>query len=59
LLAYTHGCSSTGPPLSLSRIAKLGEPEKGKKPKTIVVVGTVTDDVRCVAYPVLADDERC
>jgi ribosomal protein L18E len=38
----------TGPPLSLSRIAKLGEPEKGKKPKTVVVVGTVTDDVRCV-----------
>jgi ribosomal protein L18E len=47
-IAYTHGCLNTGPPLSLSRIAKLGEPEKGKKPKTIVIVGTVTDDVRYV-----------
>jgi ribosomal protein L18E len=33
--------------MSLSRIAKLSESEREKeKPKTIVVVGTVTDDVR-------------
>ncbi|KAF2664462.1 ribosomal protein L18e [Microthyrium microscopicum] len=44
------------PPISISRIQKVASPAKGEKQtgKTIVVVGTVTDDVRNLEIPKLS-----
>lgn len=39
------------PPISLSRLARYA---RGKEDKTVVIVGTVTDDVRLLKVPKLS-----